>query len=62
MGTLWGPLAGALVLHTLAELTRNLFGALPGINLVIYGGVLILIVMFMPRGLVGARLWRRRHG
>jgi branched-chain amino acid transport system permease protein len=62
MGTLWGPLAGALVLHTLAELTRNLFGALPGINMVIYGCVLILIVMFMPRGLAGARLWRRRDG
>lgn len=60
MGTLWGPLAGALVLHTLAELTRNLFGALPGINMVIYGCVLILIVMFVPRGLTGlAARWRR---
>ena len=51
MGTLWGPVLGALVLHALADLTRNLFGALPGINLVIYGVVLVLIVMFLPRGL-----------
>lgn len=51
LGTLWGPLLGALVLHTLAEATRNLFGQLPGLNLVIYGTVLVLIVMFMPRGL-----------
>jgi branched-chain amino acid transport system permease protein len=53
MGTLWGPLLGASVLHLLAELTRNLFGSLPGLNMVIYGCVLILIVMFAPRGLAG---------
>lgn len=54
LGTLWGPIIGALALHVLADLTRNLFGQLPGINLVIYGGVLVLIVMFAPRGLAGA--------
>jgi branched-chain amino acid transport system permease protein len=53
MGTLWGPLLGALVLHALADFTRNLFGQLPGLNLVIYGVVLVLIVMFLPRGLMG---------
>jgi len=59
MGTLWGPVAGALALHTLAELTRNLFGQLPGINLVIYGVVLVAIVMFVPRGLAGIARGRR---
>ena len=53
MGTLWGPVLGALALHLLSDLTRNLFGALPGINMVIYGVVLVLIVMFMPRGIAG---------
>jgi branched-chain amino acid transport system permease protein len=53
MGTLWGPVLGALALHTLADLTRNLFGQLPGLNMVIYGVVLVLIVMFLPRGLAG---------
>jgi branched-chain amino acid transport system permease protein len=53
MGTLWGPVLGAIALHTLADLTRNLFGQLPGLNMVIYGSVLVLIVMFMPRGLAG---------
>jgi len=68
MGTLWGPVLGAAVLHALAEGTRNLFGNLPGLNLVIYGSVLVLIVMFMPRGLAGSgasvRAWwqRRRRG
>ena len=53
MGTLWGPVLGALVLHLLADLTRNLFGQLPGLNMVIYGCVLVVIVMFLPRGLSG---------
>lgn len=62
MGTLWGPVLGALVLHALADVTRNLFGALPGINLVIYGVVLVLIVMFMPRGIAGLwNQWKQRR-
>jgi len=57
---------GAFVLHLLADLTRNLFGSLPGINMIIYGAVLILIVMFAPRGLLGVgrsvrRLWAGRR-
>lgn len=55
MGTLWGPVVGALTLHLLADVTRNLFGQLPGINMVVYGCVLVLIVMFMPRGIAGIR-------
>jgi len=66
MGTVWGPLLGAFVLHVLADLTRNLFGELPGINMVIYGCVLVLIVMFLPRGIAGIgqdvrRLWKGGH-
>ena len=53
IGTLWGPVLGAVVLHVLADITRNLFGQLPGINMVIYGVVLVLIVMFLPRGIGG---------
>ena len=64
LGTLWGPVLGALALHLLADFTRSLFGSLPGINMVIYGAVLILIVMFAPRGLLGLgrsvrSLWSR---
>lgn len=53
LGTLWGPVLGALALHVLADLTRNLFGSVPGINMVIYGCVLVIIVMFLPRGIAG---------
>lgn len=66
MGTLWGPVLGALVLHLLADLTRNLFGQLPGLNMVIYGSVLVVIVMFLPRGLSGVgrsvrEAWKARQ-
>ena len=64
LGTLWGPVLGALALHLLADLTRNLFGQMPGINMIIYGVVLIVIVMFLPRGIAGLasftpKSWRR---
>lgn len=62
MGTLWGPVLGALSLHILADLTRNLFGQLPGINMVIYGAVLVLIVMFLPRGIAGLGLFTPAQG
>jgi branched-chain amino acid transport system permease protein len=65
LGTLWGPVLGALALHLLADATRSLFGGLPGINMVIYGVVLIAIVMFAPRGLLGVGrsvrgLWKQQ--
>jgi branched-chain amino acid transport system permease protein len=53
IGTLWGPVVGAFGLHLLGDLTRNLFGNLPGLNMVIYGLVLIFVVMFAPRGIAG---------
>jgi branched-chain amino acid transport system permease protein len=53
MGTVFGPLAGAVALHLLGEVTRGLFEQAPGANLMIYGVLLVLIVMFLPRGIMG---------
>lgn len=58
LGTVWGPVLGALVLHLLGETTRGLVENAPGVNLMVYGAVLILMVMFMPRGI--ARLLARK--
>lgn len=52
MGTLFGPLIGAGVIHILSELTRHFVGDVPGVALAIYGVLLIIIVMFLPRGLI----------
>jgi branched-chain amino acid transport system permease protein len=62
MGTLFGPLLGAAALHAVSELTRELIGDVPGISLALYGALLVVMVMFLPRGLAGliARLTVRR--
>ncbi len=53
IGTAIGPLLGALVIKTLGEVTKLVTGDAPGLDLVIYGGVLILVVAFAPRGIAG---------
>jgi len=53
IGTVFGPLLGALVVKTLGELTKLVTGSAPGLDLVIYGSVLIVVVAFAPRGLAG---------
>lgn len=61
MGSIWGPVLGAVALHLLSDVTRNLLGQVPGINMVIYGVVLILIILLAPRGLVGLSRREKRH-
>ena len=53
VGTVFGPLVGALVVKILGELTKLVAGDAPGLDLVIYGSVLIVVVAFAPRGIVG---------
>jgi branched-chain amino acid transport system permease protein len=52
-GTLFGPLIGALVIKTLGEATKLVTGGAPGLDLVIYGLVLIAVVWLAPRGIAG---------
>jgi branched-chain amino acid transport system permease protein len=53
IGTVFGPLLGALVVKLLGEATKLVTGDVPGLDLVIYGCVLILVVAFAPRGIAG---------
>ena len=53
LGTVFGPLLGAVVLQLLGEITRNLAGDVPGVSLVVYGVALVGMVMFLPRGVAG---------
>jgi branched-chain amino acid transport system permease protein len=63
LGTVLGPLVGALALHGLGEATKEatkaLIGPVAGVDLVVYGVVLILCISFAPRGLVSLMPFHR---
>ena len=51
-GSIMGPVLGALLLRPVGDLSRIYFGdTLPGLHLVIYGVVLILVMTYQPRGI-----------
>ena len=65
VGTVFGPLLGALVVKSLGEGAKLLAGDAPGLDLVVYGVVLVLVIWIAPRGLIGGLAtvrqwcWRR---
>jgi branched-chain amino acid transport system permease protein len=51
-GSIVGPVLGALLLRPVSDFSRIYFGAtLPGLHLIIFGTVLILVMIYLPRGL-----------
>lgn len=58
LGTIWGPALGALLLYAINEGLRFI-----GVvyNLVAVGLVIMVFVIFLPRGLAGLRFGRARH-
>ena len=64
VGTIWGPLVGAILLTPLSELTRDIVRDPPpflsfiegraGIDVMLFGAILIVVILFMPNGLIGA--------
>jgi branched-chain amino acid transport system permease protein len=61
-GTLIGPLIGAVLLLGLGEVTKSFSGGIAGLDLVVFGIILVLCVAFAPNGIRGflANLKRRR--
>jgi branched-chain amino acid transport system permease protein len=57
-GTLLGPIVGAVLLETASELFKNVFKEA---HLVIYGVLIVIVVLFMPEGIVGTVTERWRH-
>ncbi len=58
MGTVWGPVLGAAILIPLTELSNAWLGSgKAGTSLILYALLLILIVLFSPRGLI---VWLER--
>jgi ABC-type branched-subunit amino acid transport system ATPase component/ABC-type branched-subunit amino acid transport system permease subunit len=66
--TLWGPVLGAFIIEPLNEVANNNLGNLSGGNsrLFLFGGLLVLVVIFLPKGLLPAveslLEWRRTRG
>jgi branched-chain amino acid transport system permease protein len=54
LGTLFGPVVGSFILTPLSEISRAYFakGGLEGLHLILYGVLAILVVLFMPKGII----------
>jgi ABC-type branched-subunit amino acid transport system ATPase component/ABC-type branched-subunit amino acid transport system permease subunit len=60
-GTVWGPLLGAFIIQPLNDLT-NVYAAGSQSRLVLFGGLLVAIVLFLPDGIVpGVSKWLARR-
>lgn len=58
IGSVFGPLIGSIVLLGLGEVTKTVFaqlmgGSVPGVDLVVFGVLLIFCVAFAPKGVLG---------
>jgi branched-chain amino acid transport system permease protein len=52
-GTVLGPILGSLLLTPLSELSKVALRGHAGLHLMIYGAVLVLVILFLPRGIAG---------
>jgi branched-chain amino acid transport system permease protein len=71
IGTVWGPVVGAIIIGSLTDVTATLLRTPPeflgflqgrsGLDVVLYAVLVILIVRLLPKGVVGtvAARWRR---
>ncbi len=50
-GTIWGPVLGAFIIEPLNEVANNQLGG-GNIRLVIFGGLLVLVVLLLPQGII----------
>jgi len=59
-GTLLGPIVGSFILESATELFKNVFKEA---HLLIYGILIVLVVLFLPEGIIGTlgAWWRARR-
>ena len=68
VGTVLGPLLGSFFIHGVGEIAKEIigpvFGDRPGVDLILFGLILIFVLAFVPRGLAGLleALWKRKVG
>ena len=58
-GTVLGPVLGSFVLTPLSELTRYALRGRAGADIMLYGAVLVLVISFLPQGIMGLVRERR---
>jgi branched-chain amino acid transport system permease protein len=56
-GSLWGGMAVAFPFVFFIEALRSNLTDLPGVHMVIYGVLMVLVMIYYPRGLVGLYEW-----
>lgn len=67
IGTVWGPVVGPLILVPAGEWLRHELGSgMPGLHLLAYGLLLVIVIRFAPDGFLGAidrgrRAWNARR-
>jgi branched-chain amino acid transport system permease protein len=53
IGTLMGPVIGAILLRSISEVSRIYLGGMyTGAHLILYGVILILVMMYLPHGIL----------
>ena len=57
-GTLLGPVVGSIVLESAAEIFKNVFKEA---HLLIYGVLVVVVVLFLPEGIVGTLIRKLGH-
>lgn len=52
VGTVLGPILGAIVLTFISEYSRSFLGQYSGLDLILYGSLVIITVLYLPGGLI----------
>jgi branched-chain amino acid transport system permease protein len=52
MGSVLGPIVGSFILSPVSEITRGFLGKFSGLHLMVWGVVIILIVIVIPKGII----------
>ncbi len=52
IGTVAGPILGAFVMTFISEYARAIFSSYSGLNMLVYGIIVIFIVLYIPNGLI----------
>lgn len=53
VGTVFGPIIGAAIIEPISEITNSLLSHYVGMNMVVYGLILVFVIMLMPSGVIG---------